>query len=261
MYLPMQLPAWLKLKTIAIISLAISLPSLTTAEKQPVLHIATDLWQTYTHKNGNGLYQEILNRIYTPLGIKVNFKYMPYSRSVATLLNGEAHMTLGNYKETFKTEWYADCPMVEDNVDVALSKQLYEQWQGPKTLIGKRVVSSYGMNFNQYYQLDDVIYSEVRNNELMVKMLISGRTDAIIHYRNDIELNYKRLGQENLFLIRSVFNKPSYFVFYDSPEALRYKEIFETQFKGMIASGEWKKLVLKYLKEESYYPDYTKYCI
>lgn len=184
---------------------------------------------------------------------------MPYARTAVTLLNGEADMTLGNYKGSFKKEWYSNCPAVQDNVDIALPKKEYENWQGPQSLKGKRVVSSFGMGFNKYYTLDEVIYSEVRNHELMVKMLISGRTDAILNYRNDIKASYKLLGRDDFHIIEGVFTQPSYFVFYDSEKALHYKAIFDEAIKKMINSGEYRKLVMKHLNDESYYPDFSLY--
>ena len=234
--------------------------SLSWANSKPeVINVATDVWEGYTNKDGSGLYHEVLNRIYARSGTKVDVRYMPYGRSVVTLLHGEADLTTGNYRDTFKKEWYADCPLVKDNIDIAVNEDLYQQWQGPQTLKGKRIVSSYGMDFNQYFQLADTIYSEVRSNELMVKMLVSGRTDAIIHYRKDIRSSYKKLGKDDYHIIPGVFTMPSYFVFYDSPTALAYKEIFDREFKKLIRSGEWRKLIIKYLNDDSYYPDYSQF--
>ncbi len=50
--------------------------------KRKTLTFAAPMWDGYTHKDGSGLYWEILEEVYAPLGFKLRLKNQPWNRSM-----------------------------------------------------------------------------------------------------------------------------------------------------------------------------------
>ena len=55
---------------------------ITSSIKRRTLTFAAPVWGGYTHEDGTGLYWEILQEVYEPLGFKLRLKNMPWNRSM-----------------------------------------------------------------------------------------------------------------------------------------------------------------------------------
>ena len=245
---------------ILITFLILSVHNLTYAQGQndtlpSSINIVTEIWPKFTNKDGSGYYFELLRKVYWPLGVGLNIHYMPYSRAVAELRQGKADVLLGTYDGLFPQPWRSKYPVEQDNLDAALSPELFANWQGTESLNGKRVVAGYGGLLNQFYNLN-VEYLEVRSVDSMLKMLRSGRVDAVLDYKLSFLPAFERLGVEPQYIKESVLSKPLYFIFYDSEKGKKLKAIFDLKMELMIKSGEVKQLLLEEVGEARHYPNY-----
>lgn len=158
--------------------------SLNAFSDTKVIRVVTDTWLNVTNKDGGGYFYDLLRAIYAPHEIKLNVQHMPYPRALVKLSNGEADLLLGAYEGTFEKDWYSLYPVGIDLIDVAMGRELHNQWQGKKSLEGKRIVAMYGYDADVFFDLK-ADYNEVSSVDSMVKMLMAGRADALIGYKKD----------------------------------------------------------------------------
>ena len=220
--------------------------------------VATDTWLDYTNKDGSGYYYDLLHTIYSTKGIEVSVEHMPYSRGMLKLRRGEVDILLGGYKGEFDDAWYAQLPVDIDNIDVAVSKELNAEWRGEESLQGKRIVAAFGNDFDQFYNID-ASYMELRDIDAMLKMLMTGRVDAVLNYRRTIRKSIDDLNAKDIYIKESVFQQPIYFIFNQTAKSKAYKAIFDTEMEKLVESGAIKKMLQDYFGEDVYYPDYEKY--
>ena len=229
------------------------LSSLGNAES---IKIVTDAWVNTTNRDGSGYFFDLLHKIYDPYNIELDVHFVPYGRSLVMLSNGEADVVLGVYAGEYPQLWYAKYPVGTDIVDVAISEAVANEWQGLESLKGKRVVMTFGYSTESFMSLS-ANYSEVRNVESMLKMLAAGRVDAVIGYKKDFIPLWQTLGQKKPLIIKEeMFRFPIFFAFHTSERVSKYKQIFETEIKKIIDSGELKKMLHQGIGNMEYYHGY-----
>lgn len=226
------------------------------ADEPIKIKVVTDIWLNSTNKDGSGYYFDLLRDIYTPHGIELSIEFTPYSRALAKLKYGQVDVLLGAYKGQFKDDWYSQYPVENDVVDGLINSQLNEKWQGLKTLKGKKVVAEFGYAFGDFIGID-ADYTEMRDVDAMIKMLASGRVDAILDYKINLLPKIQAMGLADRLIIKhGVFEMPVYFVFYKPPQANNFKQIFDVGMKTMVEEGRLKPLLIKHLGGQEYYPDF-----
>lgn len=234
--------------------LILASPFSTAASAPRSIKVVTDVELVAT-----GYYYNLLHSVFDPHQIALDITYMPYSRAIQQLQKGKADVLLGTYPGFFDASWYSKYPVEIDTVDALISPQLNKQWQGPQSLQGKNIGAAFGYAYDQVFKLN-ANYREYRNIDSMLKMLASGRIDAILDYRVNILPAKKRLNFGKQFVLKqSIFTMPIYFVFYPSEHGLHHKTIFETEMAKLITNGELKTMITKYLGHEEFYPDYSQF--
>ena len=217
--------------------------------------MVTDEWSLYTEKDGSGYYFDLVREVFEPRGINIQIQHMPYPRAVAKVNTGEADMILGAYYGKFDKSWYSDRPVELDKVDVAVTQDFYKHWQGKSSLVGKRVAYKFGYSFNDFFSLE-AEYLEVRDEYALIKMLMSGRVDAVLDYERNFRKALQEMGvEEDVVILDGVFFPPIFFAFHNSPKALEYKRIFDTEMLKLRASGKVRELLIKNVGDDVRYTD------
>ena len=111
---------------------------------------------------------------------------------------------------------------------------------------------------NSFHDLD-VEYSEVRSVKALIKMLHSGRVDAILDYKLSLKPAFKEMGINDIYIKESVFKKPLYFIFYDAERDGEFKTLFDQGMKYLIDYDELKSIMLPWVGSDIYYPDYGSF--
>ena len=218
------------------------------------IHVVTSQWANQTNADGSGYFYELLDKIYAPKGIAIKVKVMPFSHASDALKNGQADVLLGAYANSFDPDWYSNQPVEVDIVDALLTPELYKNCETIHCLEGRRVVAASGYDFDQYLDIK-MDYIEVRSVDSMVKMLMAGRVDAVLDYKQGIREVMRQLDKTRPVLLKeSILEFPGYFVFYGSERGRAFKKIFDQSMEQLIANGEIKALQIKNFGHLNRYP-------
>lgn len=88
------------------------------------LIVATDIWPKYTSEQSDGLYEELLRRVFPDF--EMRFVYADYARTKAMVVNGSADIWLGAYKNE---EQYISTPQEAMDADFIYAIYLSARYQ------------------------------------------------------------------------------------------------------------------------------------
>ena len=161
----------------ALTSLLLALSvTLFAEEKITEFNVVSDEWETCTEKDGSGMYFDLMRAIYEPLGIKVEFKLMPYARTVFTVKEKKADAFTASYLN--EQEW-AVYPKNWFDLDIVLAifpKGKYKEFKGQSSLEGKKVAWLREFTLDKYLKVK-VEHREVNNRQSGFALLDAGKID------------------------------------------------------------------------------------
>lgn len=172
-----------------LLTLLLSGFSLSTAAETTIV-VATDLWPPYfTRQSGDGLYQEILRKVYP--GHQIRYIYTSYARSKHLVITGKADLWLASYADEEAQALYPRYPYDADILTlVRLSSTPWQHFQN---------LQNSNVGWIQAYELDKYLPDlsmniyEVPSIEDGLRMLLAGR----IHYYLDDRWNVEDYLQSN----------------------------------------------------------------
>jgi len=216
------------------------------------IHVATDIWEGYSNGDGTGYYFDILREIYPSPEYVLKVSYVPFRRGLRMVETARADVTLGVNRGDMDDGFIAKPVVENDTVDLLMSRDLAQKWQGLNSLKNKRIAARSGYNFDIHFDFP-IEYSE--NNSLlgMMRMLKIGRIDAVLDYLADMKNLWEQAClDDNYIIMEAVLASPAFFAF--SREQQDLKKHFETKFQELLQSGRVYELGRKYGIEESQLP-------
>lgn len=215
-----------------------------TAEKVVVV---TDEWADYTNRDLSGYYFDLLREVYPEPTYLLDFRFVPYARSLSMVEGKEADIVLGIYQGDVPDVQRSKYIVERDLVDALVTPALASNWKGVESLASKKVVAKNGYDFNK---LTDVSmdYSEKASLPSMVQMLAAGRVDAVMDYTADLEpliKEYKLSDDYRIF--RGVVGADVYFGFADTANGKQFQQHFDKEFKRLWDAGRVHELMKKHI--------------
>ncbi len=216
------------------------------------VYVVTGTWQDYAQRDGNGFYLDILKDVYLVPYYNLKIEHVPFKQSLLMLASGKADIALAVYKGDLPEKYLNKYYLIDDAVDVAVSKELAGKWHGLGTLENKRVAALIGYAFDTAIEVP-IDYSEKPDLLGMMKMLRMGRIDALLDYRAELSLLWDKAGLgDNFTIIKGVIHKKVYFAFAENRGDL--KKYFDKKILRLINSGRLNELGQKYGIDESVLP-------
>jgi len=215
------------------------------------IDIVTPVWEGITNRDGTGLYFELLQMVYEPVGIEVTIEFVPWARAVKRVDSKSRDAMLGSYNTV--DAFFPRYPLDTEYSAVVYKKGSVEKWNGVNTIENKAVVWVRGYNYHKYLPVK-VKYHEVNRSEQGWKMLILGRVDffmnslnAINRYvnRNKVDLTDYRI---KIVLVKSLFVR-----FAKTEKSKKLIEIYDSRMKELIEKDSLRKLFEKW---NAFYPDF-----
>ncbi len=210
---------------------------------------ATPEWQNYTEKNGNGIYNEIINSIYSKRGIKIVVEYVPWKRALYMVENKTADMTgtdenLGNFM-------YSSLPVIASREKAFYDSSRIKGIFSSKNLPGLKGIWMRGYLENS--SLKGLEGYETDSRESAIKMLIAERVDYYLD--NEFQMN-QALNlisyDKNRYKTSLVAELNLYFIFSNSERGQYFKKIFDYEYAVLKNKGLLKKIYIKYNMMDSY---------
>ena len=215
------------------------------------INIVTPEWQGLTNKDGTGLYFELLQMVYEPVGIKVKYEFVPWARAVIYVNSKTNDALLGSYNTV--DAYFPEYPIDTEYTVAVYKNGIVDRWLGEKSIENKKVAWVRGYNYHRYLNVK-VNFSEVNRSEQGWKMLMEDRIEFFLNSQNAIKKYVKKNDVDlNGIKINTVLVKNIYVRFSKTVKSKRLIEIYDKRMSTLIQRGKIQTLFKKW---DSAYPSF-----
>ena len=207
-------------------------------------------WQGYTHKDGSGLYWDIMRAIYEPKGIKVKTRIVPWNRAIKMVsIYRTYNAIVGEYSDSAEAVIFPKYP-IDVEFMVTLSKKSFgHTFKDASSLTNKRV--AWFKDYELINEKDrDFELVEFRTIKEGIEMLKSGKIDFILNDRDSTEqgMRTQHLNNDDYALNEMPFGRDIFTAFSDDMLSRELIKIYNERIPKLVASG---KLAAIYKKWDS----------
>jgi len=206
--------------------------------KPDAIQIHTEAWEAYTERDGSGFAWDVIRAVYKPAGIEVDKTYVPYSRAVHNVVNGEADAWIGSYagenSDALYPEWHYDA----DEIEALYLTGRVSTWGGRETLDGARVGWMRGYAYDKY--LDVPVTETILNErERVVDLLERGTLRFWLDAEYEIDHIVDDLtAQRRAKLARGhVMTHELYLGFADTERGAALRRVWDERFPELLRQG------------------------
>ncbi len=215
-----------------------------------IIKIATPQWEGQTNEDGTGLFFEIVRSIYEPVGIKMEFNFVPWKRAEYMIESGKADAILDTYRENISRKMIIPkYPMVKEYNVAVFKKDKIKKWEDVKSLDGLRLLWIRGYDFHKNPLMKDMNlkWEEIDDYETAWKMLNMDRTDAYLDAFTDV-LNFIRKNKVDMtpYRMEFIFGENGYVAFSKSEKSEKLIAIYDKRIIELFKSGELKNIFKKW---------------
>jgi len=216
------------------------------------ISIVSEEWENNTHKDGTGLYWDIIRKVYDIENIKMKIKIVPYARSVHMVKMQKADAWVASYinEEPFPLypKWHFDA----DVVSALFKKVKFPDWKGVNSLSNKKVGWIRGYDYNEYIDIKmqvDELNSRKSALGLLVKDRLDVFIDAIVEIKNELENKdlLKKIGFKiDDYRIEKLLQLNLYLAFINNDRGKQLRSIWDKNFPILLKNGTIKALFDQY---------------
>jgi len=214
-------------------------------------------WDTFTNRDGTGLYHEILREVFALYGVKVRHVYSKSGRSEELVAENVADMMTCDDKTTPPLV-LGRYPLYVNSYYVFFKKDRIGPWKGVESLRGKEVLSQHTY-YNQSNFPVPVDVKDVQSGEQALAMILLDRSDFYVDdmtlIRQSIRLNTTPYDEKE-FDIREVGKRSYHPIFNQTERGLKIMKMYDD---GMLKLHKAGKLRPIYDKWGYQYPDFDEY--
>jgi len=218
---------------------------------------ASPSWDTFTNRDGSGLYHEVLKEVFGLHGIPVRHIYSKSGRAEKLVAAGSVDMMTCKDKET-PPLLLARYPMYEDTFLVFFKKDRIGPWQGDESLRDKEILAQ-----PTYYDQSNfnvpVTVKEIATGVQALGMVLLERSDFYVDDMSLITHSLKENPIEfdmNEFEIRKVGRRSYYPLLKDTERGRAIKKLYDDGIYELHKIGKLKPI---YEKWGHLYPDFDKH--
>lgn len=217
-----------------------------------VIHLASEDWEDYTAADGHGLGWDVLRKVFEPVGVKLDIRTEPYTRSVGLAQRGEVDACVGSYHEEFSDLLYPHWNFDTDHIyALGLASNPAPT---PETLGSYRLAWVRGYDY-QNYLLNVKSYNEVIRRTGILSMLTHNRADYYIDAQTEIDYVVGRAKDSTQFRKTHIAELPLYLCFADTPQARTLMALFDKRMEQLVKSGELKPVFEKWKQPYPFEPN------
>ncbi|MEF2232110.1 MAG: transporter substrate-binding domain-containing protein [Pseudodesulfovibrio sp.] len=230
-----------------------------TAAASDITEVVTSspAWETFTNKDGSGLYHEVLREVFALHDLPVRHEYAISNRSEELVrLNNADMMTCDD--RTSPPLVLARYPLYVNDFHAFFSKARIGPWKGVQTLWGKDVLIQPGYYTQENFSVP-VNLREVLTGTQAVSMILLGRADFYVDDLTLIKASLKEntnAYQEEDFAIEKVGSRAYYPIFNTTERGKLLRRMYE---EGMLTLYKAGKLQPIYAKWGYQCPDLKAY--
>jgi ABC-type amino acid transport substrate-binding protein len=250
-----------KIRTLIIAALLVALlpvsaPCVEPADRVTVVITAGPSWETFTNRDGTGLYHEVLDAVFALYGIPVRHEYVPSDRADELVRLGWADMMLcdDRAEPPLRLSRY---PLYVNDYHVLFNRDRIGPWKGAGSLRGREIAAQKGF----YHDWDFPVPVRIREMPSGVKcleMVLLGRSDFYVDDMAFIRDSINR-GPEfdrAAFDVRKAGRRSYHPMFNTTPRSDLVIRMFDDGMRTLHEQGALRAI---YEKWGHTYPDFDSY--
>lgn len=231
---------------IILVLFSLSLVSLFSQEIKSI-EVYTDKWEKCTNEDGTGLYFDILRTVFEPEGIKIVYKIVPYSKAVDSVTKGKADVALAVYEGEIENAIFPKWHFSADDIVACYIKGKLKEWEGERTLEGKKVSWMREYAYNEYLDVKMKISEIVDKRENGINLLLKDRLDFFLDNEMDLKATISDMKLDmNKFEIKLVKYLNLYIAFVNNERGKKLAEVWDKKFPEYLRTGKIKVLFKKW---------------
>ena len=225
---------------------------ITSFVRADTIHVYCDDWPGFCHRDGKGVYLDVVRAIYEPLGHEVKLHMVPHKRALAVVSQKEGDMAMGVYRGEVPGVHQPDYPDSADYVSVVMQKRWLPHWAGEHSLKEQEVLWLRGWAFDKFIP-EPMRWFEIDSHEMALQLLIKGRyryylTDGALYPEGSLP---PELVQVFLRWI------PTYPIFADTPKGRQLHGLWDPGMRTLIRQGKLAE-IYRQNKLYDYYQDFLR---
>ena len=218
---------------------ALTLLPLAQAESLRTINLVTEQWPGHTNPDGTGLAFDLLRKVYEPAGVKLNYRIVPYTRSIGLVQRGEADAFIGAYAnevpQVLFPRWHYDADQI--NALGLIDKPVPTL----ETLGRYRLSWARGYSYQKY--LPNVReFREVHRRGGILAMLDRGHADFFIDASTEVEDVLTGTDNPLGYRITPLIRLPLYVGFVDDAHGRELAAIYDRRLQELVRSGALRPL-------------------
>jgi polar amino acid transport system substrate-binding protein len=199
--------------------------------------VCTQEWEGDTNADGSGLYWEMFDAVFEPVGVKITAKFMPHKVSIAKIRNKSCDIAMGGYMNEFADVLYTDWPHEVEAVFALHSRDV--KFSDVRSFKGKKSawLQDYGFQLLLPAGID---FREVRNEVVGLLLLERGTIDYFVDYEVTMQKAASQAGLDlSNFAITPVpeLSKPVYPMFRHDERGTKLVKLFDRRMNELHDSG------------------------
>jgi len=218
------------------------LSSLLFSQESKDIVVATESWDGATNRDGTGLYWDIIEEVYEPLGYTIIKKYKSYNKATEMVRTHNADMYLAAYKNEKTFALYPKYYFDQDVVLAIYRSDIIEDWKGQGSLKGLKVGWIRGYDYDKYLS-QKVKVQEVNTRSNGMKLLKSEHLDAFLDAKEDIA-PYLRKAQldTEYFAKKIILQLKLYPAFAKNKQGEKLMKIWDKRISSLIKTQKFKEI-------------------
>lgn len=214
-------------------------------------------WDTFTHRDGSGLYHEALKEIFALYGITVRHEYVPTNRGDELVRLGQADIMACDDRATAPLV-SGRYPLYVDDFFAFFNKARVGKWTGPEMLRDRDVATQKGY----YHQWDfpvPVRLRELPTGPKCLEMVLLGRSDFYVDDMTFIKSSMRETDlpfDPDAFDTKKVGTRSYHPLFNQTPRGEKVRKMFE---KGIMILHKEGKLKPIYDRWGHDYPKFDEF--
>ena len=232
----------------ACIAAIATLAALVTAPTYGIdtIRVSSEYWVDATHRDGSGLYWDIVRAVYEPAGIQVERRTVPYARSIReVMVTGKADAWVASYIDEVEGAIYPQWHFDADYVAAVYDPDRVSEVDGESSLRGRRVAWMRGYAYDEYLSVPvEAIRVDDRDGGL--RMVEEGRIDFFIDAQVEVDGALEATGLADTLESATVLQLPLYLGFDDTARGRALRATWDRRFPLLLEDGTISALYQKW---------------
>jgi len=201
--------------------------------------LASEAWDDYTNADGSGLAWDVLRQVFEPVGITLQTRIEPYTRSVGLAQRGEVDGWVGSYRDEVTGVLYPHWKLDSDAI--------YALGLATSPIPSVATLGEYRLAWVRGYRYEAYLpnvrrFNQIQRRDGILPMLQHGRADFYIDALSETQYVLKQARDPSTFRLTHIIDLPLYVGFADTERGRSLRTVYDQRMAVLVKSGVLKPI-------------------